>query len=251
MLKPDENQGYVERVSRDEFTLVYILRGQGIFTDQHGQRHRVEAGNLIPHVPGLRHSVVPEPDGLWAEFFVQTPSVFYFSLLEMGHLPSGDALRKPGLAAPLFEQIEVVMKAARDVKPWAAAALLARAHALIVELYRAVPRSRPADPDRVIIDAVCTALAGNLDTPVDLSALAAAHGISYERLRKKFRDRVGVPPGEFRIRRRIDRARALIAEEGCSNKAVAYQLGYPDPFTFSRQFKKYVGISPSAFRASL
>ncbi|MBP3448091.1 MAG: AraC family transcriptional regulator [Clostridia bacterium] len=32
---------------------------------------------------------------------------------------------------------------------------------------------------------------------------------------------------------------------------VSHSVGYDDPLTFSKQFKKSVGVSPSAYRESL
>ena len=84
-----------------------------------------------------------------------------------------------------------------------------------------------------------------------MTALSARLGLGYERFRKVFRQRVGMSPGEYRIRRRIDRARALIAQHRLSNTQVAHALGYRDPFTFSKQFKQVVGVSPGAFRRTV
>src|SRR5690606_2189614 len=75
-------------------------------------------------------------------------------------------------------------------------------------------------------------LGEDLHRDVSVAQIAARLSLSYERFRKVFREHVGVPPGEYRIRRRIDAARALLAQGGLTNKEVAYRLGYVDPFTF-------------------
>jgi len=102
-----------------------------------------------------------------------------------------------------------------------------------------------------VIESACVALSRDLDKRLDTATLAASYGLSYERFRKIFRERTGISPGEYRIRRRIDRARVLIAQDRLSNKEVAYQLGYADPFTFSKQFKQVVGVSPELFRRTV
>jgi AraC-like DNA-binding protein len=84
-----------------------------------------------------------------------------------------------------------------------------------------------------------------------LQPLLDAHGISYERFRKIFREQTGLSPNDYRIRRRMDLARAMLVQQRSSIKQIAYTLGYPDPFSFSRQFKQVVGVPPKHFtRAS-
>ena len=48
-------------------------------------------------------------------------------------------------------------------------------------------------------------------------------------------------------RLRMDHAAGLMVREGLSVKQAAAALGYADPFTFSRRFKKVMGISPREF----
>jgi AraC family transcriptional regulator, arabinose operon regulatory protein len=95
------------------------------------------------------------------------------------------------------------------------------------------------------------ALARDLHERLDVPTIAERFGVSYERFRKIFRQRVGVSPAAYRIRHRIERAKALIAQERMSNKQVAYALGYRDPFTFSKQFKHVMGVSPEGFRRTV
>ena len=52
-------------------------------------------------------------------------------------------------------------------------------------------------------------------------------------------------PTDFAIHQRIRHAKDLIQHEGASVKETAYSLGYPNPYSFSLQFKKVVGIAPS------
>ncbi|MFE8697723.1 AraC family transcriptional regulator [Cytobacillus sp. FJAT-53684] len=46
---------------------------------------------------------------------------------------------------------------------------------------------------------------------------------------------------------KIDMAKKLIAKGGMKLKEVATQIGYDDPFYFSRKFKKEIGVSPTEY----
>ena len=45
----------------------------------------------------------------------------------------------------------------------------------------------------------------------------------------------------------LERARAMLVAGEMSVKEVAYVLGYPNAFAFSRQFAKFTGAPPSHF----
>jgi len=61
----------------------------------------------------------------------------------------------------------------------------------------------------------------------------AAHGTSFQRILDELRR---------------DRAIAMLASGDVSVDRVAEQLGYADPSNFNRAFKRWMGMSPSAFR---
>lgn len=65
--------------------------------------------------------------------------------------------------------------------------------------------------------------------------------------RRAFRDRMGMTPQKFRELKRMEFAVNRLAM-GVSVKEVAAELGYSDPYFFSRMFKRHIGASPSNFR---
>ena len=62
-----------------------------------------------------------------------------------------------------------------------------------------------------------------------------------------FRQQTGVTPKRYQVNSRLSQARVLL-EEGMSVKATAFQMGYPDPYVFSKQFKALLGIAPNEVR---
>ena len=85
---------------------------------------------------------------------------------------------------------------------------------------------------------------------LSLQSLARNLNMSYERFRKLFKQFVGHSPGEFRILRRIDRGKTLLLKQYTVAEA-AGELGYPDAFSFSKQFKRYTGMSPTQFKRTI
>jgi AraC-like DNA-binding protein len=86
--------------------------------------------------------------------------------------------------------------------------------------------------------------------PWTVAALAAEAGVSRAALARRFHELVGEPPMAYLTGWRLALAAdALLAPEA-SVGAVARQVGYGSPFTFSTAFKRGYGVSPRAWRAS-
>jgi AraC-like DNA-binding protein len=73
-------------------------------------------------------------------------------------------------------------------------------------------------------------------------------GLNYDNFRKQFALRLGVSPGQFQKRKRIDRACAAIYQGSHGFKELAEELEFCDVFHFSKAFKQVMGLTPSDFR---
>jgi AraC-like DNA-binding protein len=248
--KPTAASAYRDRVMSD-YVAVYVLRGSGTFTPFGGQATPVAAGCFLQMPANRPHSVVQAGDGQWAECWITIDGRFCDQLARLGTIDLARPVLRPGVDLELIERFERIVHDLSHEADSAVAQTLGRAHDLLIYAHNADRRRHAPHPHAAIIEAACAALGRDLGRRVDAATLAERHGLSYERFRKIFRARVGISPGEYRIRRRIDRARVLIAQERLSNKQVAYQLGYADPFTFSKQFKQVVGVSPAMFRKTV
>jgi AraC-like DNA-binding protein len=251
IMKPAHAGGYQNRVMPQLLVGVYVLRGVGTFTDWNGRADRAAAGDMVIMPAGRRHGVQQDPDGQWAESYITIDGRFGATLLDLGVLPDDQFLLHPGLDLTLVQQFERILDDLSHLPDYALPSILCQVHELLN--HAAMLHRKRTIPDRQqqIIESACVLLSQDLGKRIDVESVAARLDMSYERFRKLFRQRVGVSPGDYRIRRRIDRARALIWQHGLSNKQVAYELGYPDPFTFSKQFRKVTSMWPEEYRRSV
>lgn len=86
-----------------------------------------------------------------------------------------------------------------------------------------------------------------LDNKIPVDFLANKCGISETYLKKLFNKKFGVSPIKYIIRLKINLACDLLRSKRYSVTQVAEICGYDNVYYFSRQFKEYVGTSPSAF----
>jgi AraC-like DNA-binding protein len=82
----------------------------------------------------------------------------------------------------------------------------------------------------------------------DIESLAQVAGVSRTTFSQKFKKVTGTTPANYLAHVRIERAADILRKSDQSLDAVAGHVGYTDPFSFSKAFKRLKGISPQEFR---
>jgi AraC-like DNA-binding protein len=94
-------------------------------------------------------------------------------------------------------------------------------------------------------------LAAALDRRIGLQEAAAVACLSPYHYHRMFVRAFGETPHEFLTRRRIDRAKRVLAREECPVTEVCLAVGYESLGSFSALFHELVGRSPSEYRRDL
>ncbi len=88
----------------------------------------------------------------------------------------------------------------------------------------------------------------HLDASLSLEELAEVANMSKYHFAKTFRHAVGIPPHQYLVKLRVERAQSLLGAGCLSVEDVASRVGYSDPAHFAEQFRKIVGVSPNRYR---
>jgi AraC family transcriptional regulator len=97
--------------------------------------------------------------------------------------------------------------------------------------------------------AVVAYIEGHLDASLTLEQLAAVARLSPYHFARQFKRATGLPPHQYVILRRVERAKHLLqAGTGLSLAEVAADAGFWDQSQFSSHFKRLVGVTPGQFR---
>jgi AraC family transcriptional regulator len=82
-----------------------------------------------------------------------------------------------------------------------------------------------------------------------LARMAAVVGLNPYHFARQFKAATGLPPHEYVIVRRVERAKQLLqAGADLSLAEVALRAGFSDQSKLSRHFKRLVGVTPGQFR---
>lgn len=88
--------------------------------------------------------------------------------------------------------------------------------------------------------------------PISIERLAESLGYSRAYFSKMFKKYNHVTPVTFLLHLRMSKARQLLRERTeLTIEQIAYSVGFNDPLYFSKQFKRFYGMSPRAYRKSV
>ncbi len=233
----------------EEFALVYIVDGGGIFEDQRLTNVPVETGHAIMLFPGKWHRYRPHPETGWEEYWVTFGGSIVENWLEKGFLSVDRpvAATQLGLSlAPLFEELLRLMDRRTSQVNMVASGFC---HLILGRVLSAATTSR-ATSEKAVIEAA-DYLRLHADKPVDLPALAARLGMSYSGFRRAFVQYLETPPHRFHQQARLAMVKELLGNTDLPLKIIAERLHYPSEFYLMQTFKRQTGQTPTQWRNRL
>lgn len=244
LYKPD-HKGSNRDITFEHYGGLLLLDGEGEYSDHNYVCTKLSRGFFVQRLPGIKHSTIVKPDGKWLEFFICISAESYHNLLSMGLLSDRPVMNCGE------DAVEEILPAARSLLSAMQCAdehglvrLYFEAQQLLCTITSRCFRSQEEDD--------CVRLACRLierySGRITGQEIAAQMNMGYETLRKQFRACTGISIGQYAIRVRVNRAKALLLRSDLPLEKLAVQLGYSDCFSFCKQFKQHTGVSPSVFR---
>ncbi|MDX2226692.1 MAG: AraC family transcriptional regulator [Verrucomicrobiae bacterium] len=236
--------------------ICYLARGRQIY--RVGERDfSLKGGDLFLTFPGEAHSTgeTPQEKGTlyWMQILLPRKNTRFL------HLPPEDSRAMIrallGIAHRHFkgmpglrDRLESIITLAPQKKAPLQRVRL-RHHILdflllVIECSRDLPRENLSSSMSQLMHYIETNAHQSLPVPV----LAARVGLSVPRFKARFKQEAGIPPAEFVLRCKIDRAKKMLASPQSSVTRTAMDLNFPSSQYFATVFRRYVGQTPSRFR---
>ncbi|PZF85900.1 AraC family transcriptional regulator [Jiangella anatolica] len=215
-----------------------------------GRRHGVGAGAALVVPAGTPHAYGGSPSSPWTVWWCHLRGSDVPEVVEALGAPVVP-IRQLDRAVALAD--EIVARLAREVDAdgdgRGAARLVGVAGAAWKLLTQLIADRSPApeaasDPLRRAMDY----LASRLDGTVRVPELAALVGVSPSHLTALFRRATGGGVHAYQTTLRMERARHLLTTTQATVSEIARDVGYGDPFHFSRQFRQLHTMSPTDYR---
>lgn len=234
------------------YAMGFVVAGHGSYrVGDDGPVRRVGPGCVFTVYPGPTFHYGADPGTGWDEYHVGLVGPGMQRLLASGVFFTDGSVRQLVDVGPIVETIrEIVRVLKRGELGDADRAVLLAERVFTEAHFRQASLRKQQTPSEAMegVLLACRQRFADGDDAIDFAALAAEHAMSYSALRQQMRRVTGVPPAKYVTRLRCDAACALLSDTDLSVKEIAARVGIGDPYTFSRTFRRSVGVSPQKYR---
>jgi transcriptional regulator GlxA family with amidase domain len=113
-----------------------------------------------------------------------------------------------------------------------------------------IVHDRPPTPRGSVLEKLLQWMTDNCAQELSLADIAAQAGMSSRTLNRRFREQTGTTPLQWLLRARIRQAQHLLEGTDQPVDRIAGSVGFGSPTAFRERFKRVVGTSPHAYRAT-
>lgn len=233
-----------------QFILIYCTHGAGWFSIHHKQ-YQVKPNHFFILPENTPHKYGADPENPWTIYWVHFTgnlSGDYF------HYLMGTRSLAPRFVVPSQQRAGLFEEMIRH------AAMINNQDAIIYAnncLYNFLASFKNTiftESDAHLkqtrtIDRCIQLMKKNLDKNLNLYDIATMMNLSISHLSALFKQNMHDSPYNYYIFLKIQRACYLLWNTPMNIKTIAQQLGYEDPYHFSRVFKNLMGLSPRQFRS--
>lgn len=253
-----------DRVMVDTHVFFFVKSGE-INVVENGQHYQIKEGEYLFLHKGLRHwgkACYAENTKWYYIHFYDTPtdSVETSALPEYRpyqptsiikkdvylhklSLPKHGLIQQPAL---FLLQLDKIIEQTAYAEVFSPLMLSQLSYQLFLELYQQSKKDKTNSRQGKIVTKITT-FCREAKTKATAADISEHLNMNYAYLSTIFREETGKSIRQFQNELLIERAIKLFNETDLNIGQVSDQLGFANPFYFSRVFKKVIGISPSSY----
>jgi len=238
---------HIHRKSFPYYSIEFVAGGAGEMILA-GQRVELAPGTVCSYGPDVPHEITSQSDAPLLKYFVDFAGTTAATILARHGLACGSWGRVLDTAGvrQAFDNLIAEGNSASRFSQELCTALL---RYLVVKIAEALVAEQSANSTAYATYQRCRAhIAAHFTTLRTQAQIARQCHVDPAYLCRLYRRYDHQTPYQYLLRLKMNFAATQLQDRGVLVKQVAKQLGFDDPFHFSRAFKLVFGVSPEAFR---
>lgn len=233
----------------DEYQLIYIVDGEGVFESASYTKRRIKAGDIFLLFPGEWHTYSPNNETGWKEYWIGFKGHNMDDHVKTGFFTKKQPVYNIGYNDNIINLYTNAITIANEQKKHFQQ-LLAGIVNLIVGMTFSLHENRKStnDNEQQIIDKARIFMQEKMETDLQMPEVAQHLNMSYSSFRHLFKKYTGLSPTQYFINMKIHLAKRMLQNSVTSIKEISYLLNFETPEYFAKLFKKKTGMSPTEFR---
>ena len=233
----------------DEYVLLYISHGSGIFSSSMKENVELKAGTMVMLFPGEWHNYKPDYKSGWDEYWIG----FKGRQIDDHVINAFFDIEKMTFNVGYNPEIVRLYKNAINVATEQNAGyqqILSGIANLLLGITYSLSESVTDDRKKLTqqINKAKVIMHESYHIDITPEEIAKKICMSYSWFRNIFKKHTGLSPHQYMQELRIQKSKELLISTMLTCQEIAYMVGYDNPTSFSIVFKKYIGLSPNKYR---
>lgn len=234
----------------DEYQIIYISRGEGIFESSSYPPTKIKEGTIVLLFPGEWHRFKPDTETGWDEFWVGFKGTIVENIAKKHFLTPKQCIIPTGIYPQIVDLFTEILIHTKNEQPGYQPLISGIILHLLGEVYAKTKQDtlKLEDISEAIINKARILLRTHVNSNISIDKLAEKLQVSYSWFRKTFKAFTGIAPHQYLLQLKIEEAKLLLTDTTKPIKEIAFELGFESPFYFSKIFKVKTGLAPDNFR---
>lgn len=235
----------------DEYQLLYIVRGRGVFSSQTAGRDRelpVSEGNMFLLFPGEWHNYHPDRRTGWDEFWIGFSGEVIDNRVANGFFSRQRPILNVGISDEMVSMYRRAVDIAVEQKTGYQQVLAGIVNLMMGIAYSADRNYQIGGTD--VEDRINRAkiLISEEFRDIKPQDIARRLNMSYSSFRKIFREYTGFAPMQYIQELRIRKSKELLTNTDMPIKEIAFRMGFDNHEYFFTAFRRNTGQTPLHYR---
>jgi AraC-like DNA-binding protein len=233
----------------NEYQLLYITRGSGMFHSLHMPPTTIHEGNLVLLHPGEWHTYRPNARTGWDEYWIGFKGPVIDHLVSKDFFRPAQPLYDMGIHEGLVSLYNEALEIAAEEKSGFQQHLGGIVYHML-SLLHYTQRNR-LFCDKEILNRINKAkviMREQILSPITPEEIADRLNLSYSWFRRAFKEYTGFSPARYIMVLKLQKAKTMLVSTQKSVKEISLSLNFENAEYFSTFFKKMTGKTPMDYR---